>query len=42
MGRMAARALLERIDGADGPPREFWIPTRLIARGSGEIPPAAA
>jgi len=42
MGRTAARALLERIDGADGPPREFWIPTRLLARGSGEIPPAAA
>lgn len=39
MGRTAARALFERIDGADGPPREFWIPTRLIVRGSGEIPP---
>jgi LacI family transcriptional regulator len=42
MGRMAARALLERIDGADGPPREFWIPTTLIRRGSGEIRPAPA
>ena len=42
MGRTAARALFERIDGADGPPREFWIPTRLILRGSGEIPPAPA
>ena len=42
MGRTAARALLERIDGADGPPREFFIPTRLITRGSGEVPPAAA
>ena len=37
MGRTAARALFERIDGADGPPREFWIPTTLIRRGSGEI-----
>jgi len=42
MGRTAARALFERIDGATGPPREFWIPTTLIRRGSGEIPPAAA
>ena len=42
MGRTAARALFERIDGAAGPPREFWIPTTLIRRGSGEIPPAAA
>ena len=30
MGRTAARALFERIDGATGPPREFWIPTTLI------------
>ena len=42
MGRTAARALFERIDGVAGPPREFWIPTTLIRRGSGEIPPAAA
>jgi len=42
MGRTAARALFERIDGAIGPAREFWIPTRLIRRGSGEIPVAAA
>ena len=41
MGRTAARALFERIDGADGPPREFWIPTTLIRRGSGEIPAAS-
>ncbi|WP_285690755.1 LacI family DNA-binding transcriptional regulator [Actinoplanes sp. NBRC 103695] len=43
MGRTAARALFDRIYGAEGaaremPPREFWIPTRLIPRGSGEIP----
>ncbi len=39
MGRAAARALFERIDGDTRPPREFWIPTRLIRRGSGELPP---
>jgi LacI family transcriptional regulator len=37
MGRTAARALFERIDGADGPPRMFRIPTTLVPRGSGEI-----
>ncbi|HET6530553.1 MAG TPA: LacI family DNA-binding transcriptional regulator [Actinoplanes sp.] len=42
MGRTAVRALFERIDGATGPAREFWIPTRLIRRGSGEIRPASA
>jgi LacI family transcriptional regulator len=55
MGRTAARALFERIDGVAGPPpgryypgwptrlvREFWIPTQLIRRGSGEIPPSVA
>jgi LacI family transcriptional regulator len=41
MGRTAARALFERIDGRTGPPREFWIPTVLIRRGSGELPPKA-
>ncbi|MCA2213249.1 LacI family DNA-binding transcriptional regulator [Jidongwangia harbinensis] len=39
MGRTAARALFERIDGDRQPPREFWIPTALIRRGSGELPP---
>jgi LacI family transcriptional regulator len=38
MGRTAAHALFERIDGAAGPPREFQIRTRLIPRGSGELP----
>lgn len=42
MGRTSARALFDRIGGADGPAREFWIPTRLIRRGSGEIPPPTA
>jgi LacI family transcriptional regulator len=40
MGRTAARALVERIQGMTGPAREFWIPTTLIRRGSGEISPA--
>jgi LacI family transcriptional regulator len=39
MGRTAARVLFERIDGETQPPRELWIPTRLIRRGSGELPP---
>jgi LacI family transcriptional regulator len=42
MGRTSARALFDRIGGAVGPAREFWIPTRLIRRGSGEIPPPSA
>jgi LacI family transcriptional regulator len=37
MGRTAAVALFERIDGYDGPQREIRIPTTLIARGSGEL-----
>jgi LacI family transcriptional regulator len=42
MGRTAARALFDRIDGDRQPPREFWIPTTLIRRGSGELPPRPA
>jgi LacI family transcriptional regulator len=41
MGRTAAGALFERIDGRQEPPREIRIPTSLIARGSGEITPAS-
>jgi LacI family transcriptional regulator, galactose operon repressor len=41
MGRTAARALFERIDGMHGPARDFRIPTTLIPRGSGEMPPGA-
>jgi LacI family transcriptional regulator len=37
LGRTAAKALFERIEGYDGPPREIRIPTTLIPRGSGEI-----
>jgi LacI family transcriptional regulator len=39
IGRVAARRLLERLGGDDGAPRETLVPTRLIARGSGELPP---
>jgi LacI family transcriptional regulator len=42
MGRTAARALFSRIDGDTGAPREIWIPTTLIRRGSGEITPSPA
>ncbi|WP_277816067.1 hypothetical protein [Streptomyces rimosus] len=38
---MNARTLpLHRLDG-DGPPQREEIPTRLIPRGSGELPPPA-
>jgi LacI family transcriptional regulator len=43
IGRRAAELLFERIRGATGPAREIVVPTRLIARGSGELsPPSAA
>ncbi|MEV6299060.1 LacI family DNA-binding transcriptional regulator [Actinoplanes sp. NPDC051861] len=38
IGRAAADALFERIDGHDGPPREIRVATTLIPRGSGELP----
>ena len=40
MGRTAARALFDRIDGDTAEPREIWIPTALIRRGSGELTPS--
>ncbi|AJT68521.1 hypothetical protein T261_6919 [Streptomyces lydicus] len=39
LGRTAAGLLFRRLDGVDEPPRRVEIPTRLIARGSGEIRP---
>ena len=42
MASLAARLLFERIDGQRPAPRHFVIPTTLIARGSGEIPPPPA
>lgn len=38
IGRLAANQLLARIDGEEGPPSIEVVPTRLIPRGSGEIP----
>src|SRR6266487_394452 len=36
VGRTAARLLLARLDGEDGPSQHVVVPTRLVARGSGE------
>jgi LacI family transcriptional regulator len=41
MGHLAAQALFRRIDGDTSPPGEYWVPTTLIRRGSGELPPTA-
>lgn len=40
IGRLAAEQLFRRLDGDRGPSVEATVPTRLIARGSGEIRPA--
>ncbi len=37
MGKLAAEILFRRLDGDCGPTRTHTVPTRLIARGSGEI-----
>ena len=42
IGRAAAELLFSRLDGHDGALRQVVLPTRLIARGSGEIPPAGS
>jgi len=39
MGRQAAELLFARLKGDDRPPQNLIIPTELIARGSGELPP---
>jgi LacI family transcriptional regulator, galactose operon repressor len=39
MGRLAAVTALARMDGDEGPPRTVVMPTRLVARGSGERKP---
>ena len=38
IGRLAATMLFARIDGDRSPARTVVVPTRLIARGSGELP----
>ncbi|NBE53199.1 LacI family DNA-binding transcriptional regulator [Streptomyces boluensis] len=40
LGRTAAERLFHRLDGAPGNPQRIELPTRLITRGSGELPPA--
>ncbi|MEZ2390355.1 LacI family DNA-binding transcriptional regulator [bacterium RCC_150] len=39
IGALAAQRLLARLDGEEAEPLTTIVPTRLIARGSGEIPP---
>jgi LacI family transcriptional regulator len=41
IGRTAATVLFDRIAGDLSPPATHVVPTRLIRRGSGEIPPPA-
>ncbi|AXH35155.1 LacI family transcriptional regulator [Humibacter sp. BT305] len=38
LGRAAARLALDRIEYPDGPTQRIEVPTRLVHRGSGEIP----
>ena len=40
MGEEACRLLWRRLDGDDGPPERIVLPTELVPRGSGEIPPS--
>lgn len=39
LGARAAQLLFARLDGYAGIPQQVVLPTRLLARGSGEIPP---
>lgn len=39
LGELAAQRLFARISGLDEAPQVFEVPTELIIRGSGEIPP---
>ncbi len=39
IGRRAANQLFARLDGDTSAPRRQIVPTRLVVRGSGEIPP---
>ena len=39
LGRTAAELVFSRLDGYDGPSRQVVVPTQLIERGSGELPP---
>ena len=39
IGRIAATVLFDRMNGDTGPPATHVVPTTLVRRGSGEIPP---
>jgi LacI family transcriptional regulator len=39
MGRQAAELVCQRLAGDQRPPRRVLLPVRLLARGSGELPP---
>jgi LacI family transcriptional regulator len=39
MGHLAATLIFRRLDGEGWEPTTRLVPTRLIVRGSGEIPP---
>jgi LacI family transcriptional regulator len=41
LGRHAAELLFARLGGQRTPPRRITLPTRIIARGSGEVPPTS-
>jgi LacI family transcriptional regulator, galactose operon repressor len=41
LGRAAAELLFARLDGDNGPSRRVVLPTTLVVRGSGELPPPA-
>jgi LacI family transcriptional regulator len=38
LGRHASALAFARLDGEEGPPRRVIVSTRLVARGSGEVP----
>lgn len=38
IGETAAERVFARLDGEDVPPLHLTVPTRLVLRGSGEIP----
>ena len=42
IGRIAAERLMARIEGDMSPPQVHVVPTTLLPRGSGELPPPAA
>ncbi|MYR63289.1 substrate-binding domain-containing protein [Streptomyces sp. SID625] len=41
LGRTAAERLFRQLDGTHLPPERIELPTRLVQRGSGEVPPPA-